>query len=197
MDARSEALRKECYRLVDSCLYTSTSLFIWLRFCRAGKVFFILAPLVFGSLSTWSVLTHSSDTHLRNATALFSFLAGLLPALYAALKLDHHLDQCCKLAGEFKNLQDRFRQAGDISYHKSFLEFSVDVEPLFKRMERARAQSYTPPEWCFKLAQKKINRGDYTHTVDEVTSRESGHPIALQYLAASEDEDPDNSPVTK
>ncbi len=171
--------------MVDTCLYTSTTLYIWLRFCRSLKTAFLVVPLICGSLSTWSVLTRSDVQSFRNLTALFSFMAGLLPAVYAALKLDRHLDQCCRLAGEFKNLQDRFRQAGDISYHKSFTEFESDVHPLLKRLEKARAESFTAPEWCFRRAQKKINKGDYTYTVDETTA-ESSHPVALQYLTAND-----------
>jgi len=32
-----------------------------------------------------------------------------MPTVYAALKFDDHLEECKHLAGEFKNLQDRFR----------------------------------------------------------------------------------------
>ncbi|WP_047496382.1 hypothetical protein [Terriglobus sp. TAA 43] len=187
-DDRSEALRKECYRLVDTCLYTSTTFYIWLRFCRFLKTAFLVVPLVCGSLGTWSVLTRSNVESFRNLTALFSFLAGLLPAVYAALKLDRHLDQCCRLAGEFKNLQDRFRQAGDISFHKTFPEFEADVQPLFKRLEKARSESFTAPEWCFKRAQNKINKGDYTYTVDEQAAHPA-HPVALQYITANESDE--------
>lgn len=139
---------------------------------------------------------HGAFEESRNLTALFAFLAGLLPAVYAALKLDRHLDQCCRLAGEYKNLQDRFRQAGDISSLKGFAEFDADVQPLLRRLEKARAESFTAPEWCFRRAQKKISKGDYTYTVDDLTSTPN-HPIALQYVAAegggSEDKAEENS----
>ncbi len=192
MDPRSESLRKECFRLVDTCLYTSTTFFIWLRFCRFIKTAFLVVPLICGSLGTWSVLTRSDAASLRTVTALCSFLAGLLPAIYAALKLDRHLDQCCRLAGEFKNLQDRFRQAGDISYHKGFDRFETDVQPLMKRLEKARSESFTAPEWCFKFAQRKINKGHYTYTVDE-PEISSNHPVGLQYLTANDSEHDETS----
>jgi hypothetical protein len=195
IDEKSEALRKECFRLVDTCLYTSTSFFIWLRFCRSLKVVFLIVPLICGSLSTWSVLTRSDVSRLRNTTALLSFLAGLLPSIYAALKMDRHLDQCCKLAGEYKNLQDRFRQAASISAFKSFADFERDVQPLLKRLEKARAESFTCPEWCFRRAQKKINAGDYNYTVDEAAIFPA-HPVSLQYMAASEESKEYDSPET-
>jgi hypothetical protein len=99
-------------------------------------------------------------------TAICAFLAGLLPAIYAALKLDDHLDESKHLAGEFKNLQDRFRQAALVSSRKPFAEFEADVKPLIDRLEQARATSLTAPEWCFKRAQKKIKKGDYDFDLD-------------------------------
>lgn len=185
MDSKNKALRDECFRLVDTCLYTSTTLYIWLRFCRFTKTFFIVVPLLLGALSTWSVLTRSTAESLRTFTALCAFLAGTLPSIYAALKMDRHLEQCCRLAGEFKNLQDRFRQAGDVSSLKEFAAFELDVQPLLKRLEKARSESFTSPEWCFRRAQAKINKGDYTYTVDDLKSTPN-HPVALQYLTASE-----------
>jgi hypothetical protein len=182
MDAQSKSLQDECLRLEETCLYTSTSFFIWLRFCRNIKIAFIITPLILGSLGTWSVLTRSDFEHLRTITAVFTFLAGLLPAIYAALKLDSHLDQCCKLAGEFKNMQDRFRQAALISSQKSTDEFERDVQPLFDRLETARAQSFTVPEWCFKRARKKINKGDYTYGVDIESGAQ--HGAVVRYMTA-------------
>lgn len=185
MDQLNCALREECFRLVDTCLYTSTSLFIWLRFCRFTKTFFLVVPLLLGSLSTWNVLTQTETPHTKSFTAICAFLAGVLPAVYAVLKMDRHLDQCCRLAGEFKNLQDRFRQAAEISSLKDFAIFEAEVQPFFKRLEKARSESFTAPEWCFRLAQKKVNRGDYTYTVDDPKASPM-HPVALQYLAASQ-----------
>jgi hypothetical protein len=37
---------------------------------------------------------------------------------------------------------------------------------LLEPLEKARAVSYTAPEWCFVAAQKKIKRGDYDFDVD-------------------------------
>ena len=70
------------------------------------------------------------------------------------------------MAGEFKNLQDRFRQAALVSAKKSFTEFEQDVKPFLERLEQARSLSVTAPEWCFRRAQKKIKAGDYDFDVD-------------------------------
>jgi hypothetical protein len=99
-------------------------------------------------------------------TAICAFIAGLMPAIYSALKLDDHLEQCKTLAGEFKNLQDRFRQAALVSSKKSFTEFEADVKPLIDRMDEARGVSLTPPDWFFRRAQKKVKSGDYDFDID-------------------------------
>ncbi|MGA7764917.1 MAG: hypothetical protein WCA27_01705 [Candidatus Sulfotelmatobacter sp.] len=130
------------------------------------KIFFIVAPLILGSMAGWKLLTGYDLAAVRIFTAVCAFLAGLLPSVYAALKFDDHLDESKHLAGEFKNLQDRFRQAALVSSRKPFPEFEADVKPLLDRLEQARAASFTAPEWCFKRAQKKIKTGDYDFDLD-------------------------------
>lgn len=160
-------LAQECKRLSENCLYSSTSLLIWLRVLRVVKLVFIGVPLVLGSLASWSLLTTSELESVKVFVAICSFFAGLLPTVYSAFKFDEHLEQCRHVAGEFKNLQDRFRQAALVSSQKSFAEFEEDVAPLIDRLERTRGVSITAPEWCFKRAQRKVQSGDYTFDVDE------------------------------
>lgn len=143
---------------------------------------FVVLPLFFGSLGTWKLLTTSSLESVKILVSVCSFIAGVLPAVYAGLKFDSNLDCCKQLAGEFKNLQDRFRQAALVSSQKSFAEFDAEFQRLMKRLETARANSYTAPEWCFKRAQAKINAGDYSFDID--ADQQQG-PFAL---AASAEE---------
>ncbi len=166
MPSKSAELALECKRLSEACLYTSTSLFIWLRCARYIKVLFIVAPLVLGSVASWKLLTGSDLAAIKVFTAIASFLAGLLPSIYSALKFDDHLEESKHLAAEFKNLQDRFRQAALVSSRKPFTEFESDVQALMARLEQARAESFTAPEWCFRWAQKKIKKGDYDFDID-------------------------------
>jgi hypothetical protein len=166
MATKNAALAQECKRYSESCLYTSTSFFYWLRVLRLAKTTFIVAPLVLGSLAGWNLLTKSEDPNWKIATAICSLLAGLLPSVYSALKLDDNLQVVSTVAGEFKNLQDRFRMAALVSSKKPFPEFEADVKPLLERLEKARARSLTPPELCFWLAQRKVKSGDYTFDVD-------------------------------
>jgi len=167
MDARQEQLVLECQRQSETCLYTSTSFFIWLRWLRYIRVAFIAAPLVLGSLAGWKVLASSDIPSVRVLVAVCALLAGLLPSIYAALKYDDGLAHCKLLTAEFKNLRDRFRQAALVSSLGPFDEFQRDFEKLMERLEAARAHSYTAPEWCFRRAQKKIQSGHYDHAVDE------------------------------
>src|SRR5689334_14887780 len=104
---KREQLIQECKRQTESCLYTSTALFIWLRTLRLLKVIFIVLPLVLGSVASGKLLLTADPENAKAFSAICAFLAGLLPSVYAALKYDDRLKECSALAAEFKNLQDR------------------------------------------------------------------------------------------
>jgi hypothetical protein len=157
----TEALVAECLDQSSNCLYASTNFFIWLKIIRGMRLFFIITPLVLGSFATGTLLTRSDSPSMKLTVAALAFLAGLLPTVYGALKLDDDVLQCTKSAAEFKNLQDRFRQCANISGLKPFDEFEAEFRSLMDRLEEARRPSYTPPEWCFRLAQRKVRSGDY------------------------------------
>lgn len=163
MITKTEQLVKECARQAESCKYTSVMLFIWLRCVRWLNRLFLIAPIICGSLSTWKILSQSENPWVP---AIFALLAGLLPAIYKALDLPTSVKSIAMLAAEFKNLQDRFRQAGEVSSLGDTDAFIKQFEALMKRLEDARKWSITPPEWCFKAAQKKINAGHYDFAVD-------------------------------
>lgn len=163
MTSKTEQIVKECKRQSESCLYTSTTLFIWLRCARWLNYGFIVTPIIFSSLATWKILSQNGSPWL---SAIFALLAGLLPAIYKALNFPTNVKSIALLAAEFKNLQDRFRvAAGALSYDDP-ASFFKQFEVLMKRLEEARRSSITPPEWCFKSAQKKIAAGHYDFAVD-------------------------------
>jgi hypothetical protein len=166
MDNNIKQLIQECKRQSESCLYTSTSLFIWLRTLRFLKVIFIVAPLILGSLAGGKLLLAVDAESVKAFSAICAFFAGLLPSIYAALKYDDRLKECVLLAAEFKNLQDRFRQATIVASEKPFSEFEAQFNDLMNKLELARKSSYTSPEWCFRRAQKKIKAGHYHFDVD-------------------------------
>ena len=92
MASKQKELALECKRQYESCLYTSTSLFIWLRCLRMLRIAFVVLPLTLGSIGTWKLLTTSNLESAKILVSVCSFVAGLLPALYAALKFDTSLD---------------------------------------------------------------------------------------------------------
>jgi hypothetical protein len=159
---QKDLLAQECRRLArNTCLYTSTSLFLWLRFLRLTHVVCLVMPVVFGSLASLEILTSSSTEGAEVWVAILAFLAGLIPAMAHVLKLDEHILETAKLAGEFKNLQDRFEIAAVVSSKKSFPEFEQEFQTLMERLEIARSESYTAPQIFFLLARRQIKRGHY------------------------------------
>ncbi|MFQ5963786.1 MAG: hypothetical protein ACE5KZ_05835 [Candidatus Scalinduaceae bacterium] len=172
MASINEELATECKRQSENCLYTSTALFIWLKFLRGLRIFFAVVPLILGSLASWKLLTSLDLTNVKIFIAVISFIAGIMPTIYAVLKVDEYLGKAANIAGDFKNLQDRFRQAALVSSKKPFNEFEKDFNKIVESLERARSNSITPPEWCFKRAQAKIKSGDYDFDVDIIRAKE-------------------------
>lgn len=172
MDERAKKLIEECENEEESCLYTSTTLYFWLRSVRLWRRVFVVAPIVLGSFAGWSLLDRPDIEWLTWITAGCAFLAGLIPAIYEALKMDVHIDDIARHAAELKNLQDRFRQAGTVTSRGPFEDFKAEFERLMERMEKARETSITPPERFFGKARKKIKAGHYAFDAEE--KRKSG-----------------------
>jgi hypothetical protein len=166
MTAVAHKLVKECKRQEESCLYTSTALYIWLREARRWRAALIVTPIVFGAISSWSVLQQPSVAWVIWVTAAAGLIAGVFPSVREALDLDLHVDEISRIAAQFKNLQDRFRIAADTGPFKPPETFEAEVRDLMERLDEARKASVTPPERCFKKAQAKIKAGDYSFSVD-------------------------------
>jgi hypothetical protein len=164
MEERTEKLITECKRQEESCLYTSTTLFEWLKSLRQWRVAFVIVPIILSALATWKLLT--KDPGYEWITGVCALLAGLMPAVYKALNFDVSLDVLTKHAYQFKILQDRFRQAASITAPSGFDELKAEFAKLMDQMDAARASSLTAPERFFKRAQKKIAAGHYDFTVD-------------------------------
>lgn len=156
----------ECQRQVENCLYTSTALFEVIKWHEKIRVWGAAVPFVLGSLATWGVLADAGVPWLKYVTAAFAFLSGLIPALLTTVKFNEGLDRCKATACEFKNLQDRFRQAAQITAHKGLVEFDKELRLLMDRMEAVRKECVMVPQWAFEAAQKKVQTGDYTFDVD-------------------------------
>jgi hypothetical protein len=157
----TEALADECERQFENCRDTAVSFITWLKVLRWVRIFFVVAPIIFGALATWKLLADA-----RIPAAIFTLLATVLPPVYRAIKLDDTIKEYENLAGEFTNLRDRFRQAKLIASQKSFAEFEAEFQALMPRLEQARSRVLAPPNWSFRAARKQIKSGVYTHDHD-------------------------------
>jgi hypothetical protein len=159
------ALVAECAREEENALYTSTIFFIWLRFLKAVRALLWAGAALGSALAASHILRGAPDMKLLMAAAA---LAGvLLPGIGRALRLEAAIRDYTDAAGRFKNLQGEFRRARLVWSNKPFAEFDAEARKLFKAMNDARKPSLTPPEWCFRLARRKINAGHYVHDADE------------------------------
>jgi hypothetical protein len=155
-------LVEECQRQSENCSYTAASFTIWLR-CLCGiRSFCTVSPIVFGALATWKIVAETSATW----AAVFTFLVTVIPPAYRASGVGAAINQYGALAGEFTNLRDRFRNAALVISRKGLAELEAETNALLHRLEDARRQMLTPPEWCFRLARRKHRAGHYEHDYD-------------------------------
>lgn len=164
MDGYIQNLIDECKRQEESCLYTSTTLFEWLKSMRRYRVLFVVLPIVLGGVATWPLFTQQPGYEWL--TGICAFLAGLAPAIYKALNLDVSLDVIAKHAHQYKILQDRFRQAWRITALGAGESFGKEFCNLMERMDAARSSSLTAPERFFQRARAKIQASHYNFNVD-------------------------------
>lgn len=164
IDDRRRAIIAECRRQEESCLYTSTTLYIWLRCVRRQKQFFVAAPIVIGGFAGLSIL---QEWGWEWVMAVLAIIASLFPALADALKFETSVDEISRLAAEFKALQDRFRRNATITSLGDLQAAENALSELMDRMDIARSSSITPPESAFKEAQRKISEGHYDFSVDQ------------------------------
>lgn len=166
MADRTQEIIAECKRQQQSCNYTSTALYSWLKEVRVYRVAFITLPVVFGSIASAKILL--KDTSLDWLTAIAALLAGLFPAIFKALDLDVSIKAMSDSAHRFEILRDRFRQASLIGATKPIDEFEEQFKLLMENMDDARAASLAIPERHFKIAQKKIGDGHYDFDADDL-----------------------------
>lgn len=163
LETKRIAIIAECRRQEESCLYTSTSLYVWLRRVRWQKQIFVAAPIIIGGVAGVAILKEWLPDWIM---ALLAFIASLFPALADGLKIETSVDEITRLAADFKALQDRFRRAANITALSDVDTAEQTLAELMDRMDVARSSSITPPEWAFEEARRKIEGGDYTFAVD-------------------------------
>jgi hypothetical protein len=153
------ALKAQCAEQRERCLYTSITLLIWLRFLRKMRIGFVILPIILGAVASWDIL--KGNDRFMILTAALALIAGLVPAVYAALKLDEHMPTAARLAGEYKNLEIVFTDLERVGPLKPFEVFEKEYLEARGRLEAVNAEAYTAPEWCFQKARKKIKAGHY------------------------------------
>ncbi len=167
-EARAKAIAEEARRQEESCLYTSTSLYLWLRRVRLQKQLFVIIPIILGAVAGFSAFKEHVPAVL---VATLTLVAGLFPALADALKIATSVDEISASAATFKALQDRFRRLATITVLSDVDAAEAALAELMDRMDVARSSSITPPERYFSAAQAKIKSGDYNFTVDLPATR--------------------------
>lgn len=160
---RLAEIAAEALRQMESCLYTSTMLFDWLRRVRLQHKAVVITPIVLSALAGFSYL---QDLLPAWGVALIGFFAGLIPSLAKALDIETHVETLKGAAAEYKALQDRFRRLAKITALTDADRAENELAQLMDRLDVVRSTSITPPERYFKNAQEKIKRGDYDFTTD-------------------------------
>jgi len=153
------ALIAECDREEENCLYTSTSFFIWLRTLKIMRAALWVLGAVGSIVSASSIL--GGDLGYPIIMAGLALTGVLLPGLIKAVRLDFAIKEYSIAAAAFKNLQGEFRRASRVWSNKPLTDFEAEARKTIEKMSAARRPSLTPPEWCFRMAQKKVKRGDY------------------------------------
>jgi hypothetical protein len=172
-DVRTKAIAEEARRQEESCLYTSTSLYLWLRQVRRQKQIFVIAPIILAAIAGFSAFKEHVPAVL---VASLTLIAGLFPALADALKITTSVDEITASAASFKALQDRFRRLATITVLSDVDAAEAALAELMDRMDVARSSSITPPERYFTAAQAKIKGGDYDFSVDLAAGAQNALP---------------------
>ena len=159
LTAARAALVKECREQARNALYASTSFFIWLRTLKIARAVLWVLAVASGAVAASTAL--SSRENLEVAIAGFALLAVILPGTIKALHLDDVIEAYSAKAGEFKNAEGALRRAANVWSNKAYKEFEQAARAALAQLDGARAGSLTPPEWCFRAAQRKVRTGDY------------------------------------
>lgn len=163
VEARRVEIVKEALRQTESCLWTSTSLFIWLRTVRWQHSAVTLAPVVLTGIAGFSYVKEALPAW---AVALVAFLATLFPPVAKALHFETRVEELKRASAEFKALQDRFRKLARITALGDVDKAEIELGELMDRLDAVRGLSITPPQKYFALAKNDIEAGHYEFAVD-------------------------------
>lgn len=163
-EVQIEALRQE-----ENCLYTSTAMYRWLTTVRWQQRAVLIAPIILAAAASYS---YSREVFPAWALALVALISTLIPSIAKALDIETHVKELKDAAGEYKNLQDRFRQLAKIGSLDNPDAAEARLSELMDRLDAVRAKSLVVPQRHFEAAQKKIKSGDYDFSAD-IAAREA------------------------
>lgn len=159
LTAAHAALVKECIEQARNTIYTSTTFFIWLRCLKVVRGVLWFLAVAAGAAAASTALNESGEYKLL--VAALALLAVIIPGAIKALKLDETIIDYETAAAKFKNAEGTLRRAANVWSNKSFEQFEIEARQALEKLDSARNPSLTPPEWCFRQAQKKVQSGDY------------------------------------
>lgn len=163
MARRSAEIRVEALRQEENCLYTSTAMYGWLGKVKFQHGVVVLAPVILTALAAFSYVKELAPAW---AVALAGLLSTLIPSLAKALDYETHVKELKDAAGEYKSLQDRFRQLANILVYGDVAAAEARMSELMDRLDAVRAKSIVVPQKHFEAAQAKIKGGAYDFSVD-------------------------------
>jgi hypothetical protein len=176
VEARRREIVKEALRQSESCLWTSTMIFTWLRRVRWQQKAITLAPIILTALAGAAFV---KDWLPAIAVAVIAFLASLIPSIADALDVQTHVEELKRVAAEYKALQDRFRRLARITALGDVDKAEEALGELMDRMDAVRSSSITPPQRYLENARKQIEGGHYDFAVDLPTGETPSGKKAL------------------
>jgi hypothetical protein len=152
-----DLLIRECKRQEESCQYTSAALYSWLAAAKWQNRAWNSLPIICGALASFAALKQSNPF----VASFLAMLAGLLPAIYEKLGLQAYTDEILTQAGQYKNLENRFRQAAEIVAAEGAEAIKAELASLMRQIEDLRARPIIIPERHFLTGRDKIKAGHY------------------------------------
>lgn len=158
MAKQTQAIIQECKNQAESCLYTSTGLYIWLDDLKWPNKIFNALPIILGGVASFVFFKQSWPV----LAAFCALLAGMLPAIYDKLKIQAHTEEIMNQAGQYKILEHRLRQAADIiALDENPEVLKAEFDRLMRQMDDLRSRPVILPEKYFLAGREKIKAGHY------------------------------------
>jgi hypothetical protein len=160
---QTQAIVQECKIQADSCRYSAAALYEWLAEASFRNRLWNALPIALGALAGYGVLSNDFPIF----ASFLAMLAGLLPSISEKLELKAHTDEILTQAGQYKNLENRFKQAASITELDDDPEaLRVEFGAIMRMAEDIRARPLVIPEKHFQAGRAKVKDGRYEPDVE-------------------------------